>query len=193
MRTALLLALSFLAGAFGVALADEEYDFENCGYKADHQRIDGHTWAVVKRLDTVLFGIPVGAGGLTAHERAQVIAYTRLNPLLGRKVLDDEDSFHVGRMNGEDVIYVANPRNVAGLGEKALILTIDSSFGKFMGRSRKDLAYWWRDMMRNWAGGPMKQGTKLRDPLGRPLNQATTWRTVPAGYAQLARARELPR
>ena len=42
-------------------------------YEPDSTWVDGDRWAVVKRMDINLFGIPVRAGGLSADARARNI------------------------------------------------------------------------------------------------------------------------
>jgi len=173
----LLVLLACLATA-GAALAQKDYE-------PDSQVVNGHKWAVVKRLGTNLFGIPVAAGGLSADQRARTIADRRLDPLLGQGVLTIPENIEVGRMNGEVVIVVKNPQRAAGLPDPTLILTIDSAFERFMGRGRLDIAYYWRDLMRKWSRvGVMKAPAPSEDPAGRPFDAKQSWHQVPDGYAK---------
>jgi hypothetical protein len=179
-----------------------------CGSWADDyepalQDVDDHEWGVVivgpEGSEVVLFGIPVGAGGMTAAERATVVADQRLDVLSGAGVLDQPDSFQVGKIGREIVIYVDNPNNVGQLGTEALLLTIDSNFGKYLGRNRWDIAYFWRDLMRKWAEVGQQGGVGLRgadldkpllDPAGRPMDPEHTWHQIPAGYRHKAKKDE---
>lgn len=146
--------------------------------------LDGVRWATVCRLGVHLFGIPVSAGGMTADQRARVIADGRLNVLYARGVLDKPGNIRVGTLNREVVIFVYNPDNVGGLGRKTLILTIDRNYERFLRCSRWDIAFFWRDLMRLWSGvGLMKDVSGLKDPAGRPFDPEHTWHRVPAGYA----------
>ena len=156
--------------------------FAQNDYEPDSQVVDGHRWAVVKRMDIFLFGIPVGGGGYSKDERARIVANERLDVLLGHGVLDKPENIEVGRMNGEVVIQVRNENNVGGLGNPTLVLTIDSNFENYLHASRWDIAYYWRDLMRKWShAGVMKSVAK--DPAGRDLDKENSWHLIPSGYS----------
>jgi len=171
-----LMLLACLATA-GAAAAQKDYE-------PDSQMVRGHKWAVVKRLGTNLFGIPVAAGGLSADQRARTIADRRLDPLLGQGVLTIPENIEVGRMNGEVVIIVKNPQRAAGLPDPTLILTIDSAFERFMGRGRLDIAYYWRDLMRKWSRVRRHQGPGSER---RPRRQAIRRQGILASGARRLR------
>ena len=99
-------------------------------YEPDSAWVRGDRWAVVKRMDINLFGIPVRAGGLSADARARIVANDRMDLLLGGGVLSVPENIEVGMMNGEVVISVKNPDNVGGIPDRTLILTIDSNFAR---------------------------------------------------------------
>lgn len=151
-------------------------------YEPDSAWVRGDRWAVVKRMDINLFGIPVRAGGLSADARARVVANDRMDLLLGGGVLSVPENIEVGLMNGEVVIYVANPKGVGGLPDPTLILTIDRNFERYMGESRWDIAYWWRDLMRKWSRAGVIKGP-MTDPAGRAMDNKETWHRVPHGWA----------
>ncbi|MCX7599905.1 MAG: hypothetical protein N2512_13720 [Armatimonadetes bacterium] len=180
---ALLVATAVL-GQDEIAEEPETAPAEEGCYVASSMHVDGVRWATVSRLGVHLFGIPVGAGGMTADQRAQVIVNSRLNVLYAKGVLDKPSNIKVGTMHGEVVIFVYNPDNVGGLGRKTLILTIDRNYERFLRCSRWDIAFFWRDLMRLWSTvGLMKDVSKLSDPAGRPLDPEHTWHRVPRGYA----------
>jgi hypothetical protein len=173
-------ALSLLVIATALpALAQEE-----AAYKADSMCVGGAPCATVSRMGVHLFGIPVGAGGMTMDQRAQLIADERLNLLLGKGVLSVPGALRVGTMGREVVIYVENPDNVGLLGTRTLLLTIDANYERYLGAGRWDIAFFWRDMMKLWSSvGIMKYCGEPRDPAGRTLDAAHTWHRVPKGYA----------
>ena len=179
LRNLMILVVIAVVGRGSAAMAQDQ-----TAYRADSMIVDGARCATVSRLGVHLFGIPVGAGGMSMDERAQVIADSRLNALCDKGVLSVPDALQVGRMGGEVVIYVDNPKNVGGLGTRTLILTIDTNYERFLGAGRCDIAYFWRDLMRLWSSvGIMKRYGEVRDPAGRLLNADDTWHHIPRGYS----------
>ncbi len=156
-------------------------------YEPDSQLVNGHRWATVKRMAVSLFGIPVGAGGLTKDERAEIIANQRLDLLLNQGVLSNPGNITVGMMNNEVVILCNNPKHAGGLPNPTLILTLDSNFSKYLKKNKWDIAYYWRDLIRKWsAAGVIRDGSgeaSQTDPAGRPLDRENSWHMVPKGYA----------
>jgi hypothetical protein len=116
-------------------------------FTTDRQVVNDHTWAIVKVGKKVIFGIPSDAGGYSRDERAQIVAEQRLGRLYGKVALDDRANYRVRKEKGQVAICVANPKNVANLGNPALLLTIDRDFEKVLKRDRWDIAYYWRDML----------------------------------------------
>lgn len=106
--------------------------------------IEGKKWVTVKSNSVTLFGIPVEAGGFTRRERAYVVAYNRLSALQGRIDLSDRKNYRVIEMNSEITISLKNRINER---DKWLILTIDRNFEKALGHRRRDIAYYWLDLM----------------------------------------------
>ena len=159
-------------------------------YEPGVQDLEGREWGVVvsgpEGEETVLFGVPVGAGGLSARDRVTIIADQRLDVLSEQGVLDNPDNFQVGLINGQIAIYVNNPNGVGNLPPKTLIVTVDSNFSKFLRRNRWDIAYFWRDLMRKWSQSGNMKALDMTDPAGRPLNPKHTWHKIPAGYSSKA-------
>lgn len=153
-------------------------------YEPDSMYVNGHRWATVKRMEIHLFGIPVGAGGMSRDERARVIANERLDLLLNCGVLSNPDNIEVGRIGREVVIWVRNPKHFGGFYNPTLILTIDRNFERFLGRSRWDIAYYWRDLMRKWSRAGVMKVSGATDPAGRPLDPKHSWHRAPRGYAR---------
>jgi len=88
-------------------------------------------------------------------------------------------------MNGEVVIVVTDAVKAAGLPDPTLILTTDSAFERFTGRSRLDIVYYWRDLMRKWSRPRIiKAPAPSEDPAGRPFDARESWHPVPDGYAK---------
>jgi len=184
MKRNLIFVCAFLATVTSIAFAQT-----NTSYVAMKQDIDGHTCGLVTRKEVTLFGIPVGAGGFTQEERAAIICDQRLNVLYDGGVLDKPKNIRVGKINDEVAIYVKNPDRVGNLPTKCLILTIDTNFERFLGKGRWDTAYYWRDLMRKWSRKGLMKGVTDdtgKDPAGRPLDKANSWKNIPSSYASTA-------
>ena len=75
-----------------------------------------------------------------------------------------------------------------GLPNPTLIFAIDSNFSKYLKKSKWDIAYYWRDLMRKWSAAGVIKGSGTAetptDPAGRPLDKTNSWHKIPKSYGQ---------
>lgn len=132
-------------------------------------------WWVIKANGLILFGIPVKAGGYTPKQRATEVC-RRLEDLYMHDVrLSMRSSYVVGLESGELTLRVKVPAS-NGQPETTLLLTVNSNVERFLGHSKRDIAYYWRDLsawrMRQ-AGIKADPFSTPKDMLGRPLKLET--------------------
>lgn len=122
-----------------------------------------------------MFLVPTAAGGLTAGQRAAITA-GRLNALYNPNTPYRSTQILAGKLNGQDIVYIANRYNTSGQYNNWLILTIDPAWARNAGTSTAGAALYWRDRMRwlaaNWQLNSRGQWERILTAQGRGGEEA---------------------
>ena len=92
--------------------------------------------------DVLVLAIAADGGGLSAYERALRIVENRLVPRAQAGELAGGKSLHVGRLNGEAVVYVDNQAPLAPSADNVLV-TVDAATAAYFGTQPRWLAELW--------------------------------------------------
>lgn len=154
---------------------------QNAAYGVGNVSYNNTDWATVQKGDVVLFGLLDMKEPYTRQARAGIIANERLAVLERNDLLSDPGRIQVGVMGGEVTIYVNNPANVGGLGEQALIVTVDTNIAGALKATPLGVATYWCDLLRLYTG-PTGSNPSAQDPVARPVVPNATWRNIPEKY-----------